>query len=104
MSPTETESPKPLTLREKRQIMGIRLRALRLDLGLTQGQVALRLDVPRSTISGMEQGRTTANVFRLRLLCQLYHAPMDFLFTGRGLDRVLNSKWGTLAQRTTTEF
>ncbi len=104
MSPHETESPKPLTLREKRQIMGIRLRALRIDMGLSQRQAADRIDVPRSTISGMEQGRTTPNVFRLRLMCQMYRAPMDFLFTGRGLDRVLNSKWGTLAQRISTEF
>ncbi|MBX9653704.1 helix-turn-helix domain-containing protein, partial [bacterium] len=60
-----------------------------------------RLELPARTLSSYERGNAFPSLNRAHTICRFYDAPMDFLFTGQGLGRVLNSKIGTMAQRRT---
>lgn len=92
------------TADDVKHVMGLRLKALRKEMGLTQRQVSARLEIGRSTVSGIESGKTFGHILKLNQLCKLYDAPIDFLLTGQGLNRTLNTKLGTLAQRKLPSF
>lgn len=96
-----TDHNKPLTHDEMRYMIGIRFHALRLDMGLNQTDTAALLDIPRSTLSSIERGKMLPNMILANRIMRVYRAPLDFLFTGKGLDRKLTTKWGTFAQRKT---
>ena len=55
---------------------GLALQQARLDRGLTQEQIAALLDLPQSTVSAMENGKSTIYLRRLLELAdaQLYRA------------------------------
>ena len=62
---------------------GLRLKQLREAKGLSQAQVARRLDVARSTISGYERNTITPSLDQLVSLAVLYSASLDYIL---GLD------------------
>ena len=96
-----SQETQPLTNADVRYMIGVRYRALRVDLETSQTEMAKLIGIPRSTLSSIERGKMLPNLILANTLCKYYKAPLDFLFSGRGLNRKLNSKWGTLAQRST---
>lgn len=58
--------------------IGKKLKQLRLDKGLTQQQVADKLEITRSTISNYEIGRRTPHLKDLQELAELYGTGLDF--------------------------
>lgn len=62
---------------------GLRLKELREAKHLSQTDVAKRLDVTRSTISGYECNTITPSVEQLARLAVLYHTSLDYIM---GLD------------------
>ena len=67
-------------------ILGARLRFLRNEAGLTQKQLAERLNMRDNTISQYEQGDRTPSVETQMKLAQLFDVSIDFL-VGRTDDR-----------------
>lgn len=57
---------------ESRSIVAVRIRAARESAGLSQGQVALKLDMHRPTISEIEAGRRKVTSFELVEFAKLY--------------------------------
>lgn len=62
---------------------GLRLRELRLKKKLTQAQVAKRLNISKSIISGYENNTKTPSLEILTQLCVLYDVSSDYVL---GLD------------------
>lgn len=60
--------------------LGQRLRTLRLELGLTQEEVAEQLDLPRPAISQIEAGKRGVDGVELAKLSRLYRRPLSSLF------------------------
>lgn len=60
--------------------MKIRLKALRVNKGLTQDQVSSSLHVAKSTIVSWEADRTFPTAPQLKALCDLYECGMDDIF------------------------
>ena len=58
---------------------GIRLKELRERRGLSQSEVADRLEVTRSTISGYERNTITPSLDQLVRLAVLYHSSLDYM-------------------------
>lgn len=56
-----------------------KLYQLRKEKGLTQAELAERLEVSRQSVSNWEVGTTTPSTKRLRDLSQLYDVPLDYL-------------------------
>lgn len=57
------------------------LKLARKALGLTQKQVAEKLNVVESCYANWEQGRTEPNISALKLLCKIFStSPDDLLF------------------------
>lgn len=63
----------------KRSLIATRLRAAREMAGLSQGQVARRMDVHRPTISEIEAGRRRVSADELRALAELYQVDVRWL-------------------------
>lgn len=83
----------------ERMMIGLRLKALRQSKKITQRVAAESIGLPASSLSSLERGRTYPSLKRAGLLCAYYDAPIDFLLTGKGLNRTLNTKLGTMVQR-----
>jgi transcriptional regulator with XRE-family HTH domain len=64
---------------DQRQVIAQRLRLARENAGLTQGQVAKKLDLQRPTISEMEAGRRRVAAEELATLATLYHVDTAWL-------------------------
>jgi len=58
---------------------GDKVRALRQEKGLTQKQLASKLEITKSTISGYEQGTKSPSVEALIKLCSLFNVSADYL-------------------------
>lgn len=58
------------------------LKSLRKLSGLTQKQVAAKLEVVESCYANWEQGRTEPNIETLRRLCVLFDVTLDELING----------------------
>lgn len=56
-----------------------RLKALRLKYNLSQKEVAIRLNVSASIISGYETGERTPSTENILALSYLYHCTTDYL-------------------------
>lgn len=69
-----------------------KLYQLRKEKGLTQAELAERLEVSRQSVSNWEVGTTTPSTKRLRDLSQLYDVPLDYLLNNE--DTVPLSKDG----------
>jgi transcriptional regulator with XRE-family HTH domain len=64
---------------EQRLAIAQRLRLARENAGLSQGQVAKKLDLQRPSISEMEAGRRRVSAEELSALATLYHVETDWL-------------------------
>lgn len=53
------------------------MRALRVNAGLTQGQVSAELGVSLKTLVNWEQGKTYPNVLQLAKMAALYKCSLD---------------------------
>ena len=58
------------------------LKSLRKLSGLTQKQVAAKLEVVESCYANWEQGRTEPNIETLRRLCVFFDVTLDELING----------------------
>lgn len=58
---------------------GLRLRELREAKHLSQTEVATRLNVSRSTISGYESNTTTPSLEQFKRLAILYNTSLDYM-------------------------
>lgn len=58
----------------------ISLKAARVNAGLTQGEVAEKLNVDRTTIINWEKGKVSLKHEQLLSLCQLYNVPVGNIF------------------------
>lgn len=58
----------------------ISLKAARVNAGLTQGEVAEKLNVDRTTIINWEKGKVSLKHEQLLSLCQLYNVPVVNIF------------------------
>jgi transcriptional regulator with XRE-family HTH domain len=78
---------------ERQRAIGQILKALRMEAGLRQVDVASRLGVPQSLISKVEAGERTADVFEVLDVCHAIGVPVaDFLDR---LQRAANDGIGT---------
>jgi len=58
----------------------ITLEAARVNVKMTQEQVAKELGVSRWTVSSWENGKGLPNVIEFYKLCELYKCPCDNIF------------------------
>jgi transcriptional regulator with XRE-family HTH domain len=72
---------------ELRKIIGSRLAIARKRAGLSQAQVAEKLNLPRPSISEIEAGRRRVAVDELISFADLYQVDMNWL-SGKGVDEV----------------
>jgi transcriptional regulator with XRE-family HTH domain len=70
---------------EKYQAFLTRLRAARLEVGLTQVEVAERLQVPQSYVSKSESGERRLDVIELTEFAEIYKKPLAYF--AYGLDK-----------------
>lgn len=63
-------------------MMGTRIAALRRSAGMSQAELARRLNVSTSTIGMYEQGRREPSADRLVALAGLFGVTTDYLLTG----------------------
>ena len=61
------------------EIFGLRLKTLRLAKGLTQTQLAKKLDVVRASVSYYEKNAIYPSVDVLIKICRLFNVSADFL-------------------------
>ena len=59
------------------------LKAARSESGMTQREVASKLNVVESCYANWEQGRTEPNIAMLRKLCELFDITIDELINGK---------------------
>lgn len=57
--------------------MSMTLRAARINRGLKQSEVAVKLKVDRKTISSWEQGKTMPRIDKINALCELLDVAYD---------------------------
>ena len=60
-------------------LLGVRLKALRLEKGMTQDDIAKKLNVTKSTISYYENDKRTPTVANLHELAYLMGVSFDYL-------------------------
>jgi transcriptional regulator with XRE-family HTH domain len=63
---------------ERREVAA-RLRAAREFLGLTQGEVATALGIPRTSVNALELGKRNVSGVELRRFASLYRRPVEWL-------------------------
>lgn len=61
------------------RLVGNRLREARETLGLTQGDVAQALGIPRTSVLAIEAGRRKVTGLELRRLARMYRRPIEWL-------------------------
>lgn len=57
-----------------------RLRELREQHGLTQEDLAVRVNVSRQTIISLEKGKYNPSIFLAYRLAQVFHLPIEAVF------------------------
>ena len=63
--------------------MGQRVNMRRQELGLTQEQVAERMDVSLQMVSNLELGKKAIRPENLVKICHILHVSADYILTGR---------------------
>ena len=63
----------------------ISLEAARVNAGMTQREVAKRMNVNAATIANWDKGKTTLKVDQFMRLCDIYKCPQDAIFLGNNL-------------------
>jgi len=71
---------------EAAQKRGIRLKALRVRLGLTQRRLAETLGVAHNTLSSWESGGTEPDIGNIVRLAQFFGVTIDYLLSAPGAD------------------
>lgn len=71
--------------------LGEKLLDLRKKLGLSQEEVAEKLNVSRQTISKWETGQTVPELFKVKLLSELYNVSYDYLISSSQISEDLTS-------------
>lgn len=62
-----------------KEVFKTRIKDIRIELGLTQAQVAIETDIPRSNISKYESGELEPNLEQLGKLAQYFCVSTDWL-------------------------
>lgn len=70
----------PVGIREIQNELGRKLKALRLDRGLTQENVAFEVDISRDHLSNIELGKHPVNIKTLYKLAQFFEVDMKYFF------------------------
>jgi transcriptional regulator with XRE-family HTH domain len=65
---------------EVQQLLGVRIRERRRELGLTQGALALRAGLSRPSIANLEAGRQNAGLRQLVALARALEVDVAALF------------------------
>ena len=60
--------------------LGRKLKALRIDKGLTQEQLAFEVDISRDHLSNIELGKHRVNIKTLYKLAQFFEVDMKYFF------------------------
>ncbi|MCI8423993.1 MAG: helix-turn-helix transcriptional regulator [Lawsonibacter sp.] len=60
-------------------LFGVRLLKLRTERGLSQKAIAELLQVTRTQVSDIENGKSGTNLDRFYQLCEFYHVSSDYL-------------------------
>lgn len=68
-----------LAYKEETSVLGSRIRQLREEGGLTQAELAERLEVDRSTVTAYETGKREPNTAGLRLIASIFGVSVDYL-------------------------
>lgn len=76
---TDDEATRESTAPNEHQIVGARLREAREVIGLTQGDVAAALGIPRTSVIAMEAGRRNVTGLEVRRLARLYRRDVAWL-------------------------
>ena len=71
--------------------LGDKLLDLRKKAGLSQEDVADRLEVSRQTVSKWETDQTVPELIKVKLLSQLYNVSYDYLISGSNLSGDITS-------------
>ena len=67
-------------IRKIQNELGRKLKALRLDKGLTQEQLAFEVDISRDHLSNIELGKHPVNIKTLYKLAQFFEVDMKYFF------------------------
>lgn len=70
----------PMGIRKIQNELGRKLKALRLDKGLTQEQLAFEVDISRDHLSNIELGKHPVNIKTLYKLAQFFEVDMKYFF------------------------
>jgi transcriptional regulator with XRE-family HTH domain len=68
------------------KIMGERLRSARLNSGMTQDQLAEKLNVSVAFLSRIESGKTRINLIRLNEICTITGVSESYILNGTSED------------------
>ncbi len=70
----------PMGSRKIQNELGRKLKALRLERGLTQENVAFEVDISRDHLSNIELGKHPVNIKTLYKLAQFFEVDMKYFF------------------------
>lgn len=70
----------PMGIKKKQNELGRKLKALRIDKGLTQEQLAFEVDISRDHLSNIELGKHPVNIKTLYKLAQFFEVDMKYFF------------------------
>ena len=70
----------PLGIKKIQNELGRKLKALRIDKGLTQEQLAFEVDISRDHLSNIELGKHPVNIKTLYKLAQFFEVDMKYFF------------------------
>ena len=70
----------PMGIRKIQNELGRKLKALRLERGLTQENVAFEVDISRDHLSKIELGKHPVNIKTLYKLAQFFEVDMKYFF------------------------
>ena len=70
----------PMGIKKIQNELGRKLKALRIDKGLTQEQLAFEVDISRDYLSNIELGKHPVNIKTLYKLAQFFEVDMKYFF------------------------
>jgi len=76
--------------------IGVRFKTLREEMGKSQQEIAIDLDIPQSTISQIESGAIFPSLATVNSLADRYQIGLNWLINGKGtmktLDQIFSKK------------
>lgn len=82
-------------MKKEKSPIAFRIQTLRIKEGLTQGQLAQKLNVTIDTIKHWESSRRTPTGNNLKHLCLVLHSTEEFILNGDDSHQKLLQKWNT---------